>query len=393
MSRELRNRLMLTGMLLALFRFGYWIHVPGIEAANGERSSWMDFAALLAASDLGSGAVFGLGIMPYISASIVVQLLGQVVPSLQALSKEGEAGRRRLNEYTRYATLVVAFLQSIFWSGVIGGGSGAVERIFAAVVMSAGTMSLTWIGEQIDAFGIGNGISLLIMGGIVSRLPVTLFGYASEALVSGIGIGKGNGIELLVGALVAGWLFVAGLVLMSESHRRIPVISAGGKANRGQYIPLKVNQAGVMPVIFAGSVLLIPAVLLEYLGSVVESGFLMWTLGAVRGSGIAGVVLQWLMISLFTYFWTAISFRPEEIAQGMKDSGVFIPGLRPGKRTESHLEFLAIRLTAVSAVALSLIATLPVLNGGVMRGVSGTGMMIIVSVVLDLRSRLKTFSG
>ncbi len=392
--RELAQRALLTAALLALFRVGYWIPVAGSEKAIGGSSTWSDFAALVAASDLGSGTLFALGIMPYISASIVFQLLGQVIPTLQAIGKDGESGRRRINEYVRYATVIVGLGQSVFWTGAIVGDGGIGLRVFAAVVITCGTMILMWIGEQIDAFGVGNGISLLIMGGIVSRVPSLATSGIGGALENGIRLGTESGVDKFLTVGLSLWALIAGIVVLSEAHRRISVISGKGRNAIGkQFIPIKVNQAGVMPVIFAGSVLLIPGMLIEY--TIGRSGgvWLQVALDAVRGVGAIGAAVQCVLICFFTYFWTAVTFRPSEIAESLRESGVFVPGFRPGKRTEAYLEYVMTRLTLVSGAALAFVALLPAFSGGIVRGVSGTGLMIVVSVALDLKSRAQTYAG
>lgn len=396
-NRELRGKIIITMILLALYRIGYWVQLPGVER-NGSGAGWAEFAAMLAASDLTAGSVFGLGIMPYISASIVFQLLGQVVPSLEALQKEGESGRRKINEYTRYATVVVALGQSVFWLGVIAPNVGLAERVALAVVMTSGTMVLVWIGEQIDAFGIGNGISLLIMAGIVTRVPSILFGAIRPALEEGVRVGSATGLERY-GAIFAGFAgVVAGVVALGETQRRIPVVSAKDSRRGVQFIPLKLNQAGVMPIIFASSLLMLPVVFLQYLAKVTDSEWVIWMAGILGNSqGVVYCLLYSLLIMFFTYFWTAVSFRPADVADQLRDSGVFVPGFRPGARTEAHLEGVMSRLTFAGGFALCLLAMLPLLSSnllGLSSGASffgGTGLMIVVSVAMDFRSRIRSY--
>lgn len=390
-NREFRNRLLLTAAMLAIFRVGYWLQLPGVEGGDRAVGSWSDFAAMLAASDLSSGAVFGLGIMPYISASIVFQLLGQVIPSLQAFQKDGEQGRRKLNEYTRYATVALAFGQSLFWIGVIKPNVGMIDQVLLSLVMSCGTMILLWIGEQIDAYGIGSGVSLLIMGGIVSRLPSSLFAGVAPAIEDGVRIGTATGLEVYLAQILVVALVLAGVVVLGEAHRRINVVAVKDGARKGQFIPLKLNQAGVMPVIFASSVLLIPAALFEYLNKAFDLSYGYVILGLLGDGNVGGIIIRFAVIMFFTFFWTAVTFRPAEIAESMKDAGVFVPGFRPGGRTEAYLERVMARLALVNGVALAVVSSLPSVGIGALGMVGGTGLMIVVSVALDVRGRIQSY--
>jgi preprotein translocase subunit SecY len=389
--------------------------------ANGGGTGLSDLlqvVSVFSASELQNGSLFGLGIMPYITASIVFQLLGTVYPPLEALQKEGESGRRRLNEYTRYATVVVCVLQSfaLLWS-MRGGAAGQAAilpgydtvgwLIFGTVLMTAGTVFLMWIGEQIDAYGIGNGISLLIMAGILARMPEIVRKWVDGIRAGGLQIGSQYGIERL---LVMAALFVAVIavvVFITQGQRRIPIQSAkhvrGRRVMGGnrQWLPLRVNQSGVMPIIFASSLLMIPFFLLVQLGQVFGPdstfGGILTTVGQAfsPGQGFVYSLAYIVLIYFFCYFWTAITFNPKEMAENLKDNGSFIPGYRPGVRTAAHLEQVMLRITYVGAAFLAVIAVIPTIVSNTMTDdfvtasfFGGTGLLIIVSVALDLVQKI-----
>ena len=424
---ELRRKLLLTIVLLAVYRMGFWIPLPFVDQAAMQESiqkmqeggdsgfgQVMQIVALFSASRVGNATIFGLGIMPYISASIIFQLLGQVYPPLEALQKEGESGRKKINEYTRYATVVICLGQSFFWiQGLSSGGLLGANVILdswdswywyavGALWMTTGTVVLMWIGEQIDAYGLGNGISLLIMAGIVAQMPAGGAMLFEPALRNGVRIGTDTGIErfLMLGGVFVG--VVVWVVLITQGQRRIPIQSAKhvrGRRQVGgqrQFLPLRLNQAGVMPIIFASSLLMFPYLVFNWLDQAVDSR-LITLLSQAFGSG-RGYVYSLCYIGLiyfFCYFWTAITFNPREIAANLKDHGSFIPGYRPGARTSNYLESVMVRITYVGAAFLSLIAVIPTLIASAM-GIDpliasfygGTGLLIVVSVALDLVQKI-----
>ncbi len=419
---ELRRKIFLTIILLAVYRLGFFITLPfmnhevikdTVEKAGqaGGLGSLLQMASLLSATDLQSGSIFGLGIMPYITASIVFQLLGTVYPPLEALQKEGESGRRRLNEYTRYATVFVCFLQSYGLIRYSLAGQGLVLdyyntffwHLLGTIIMTAGTVFLMWIGEQIDAYGIGNGISLLIMAGILARLPDVAYKWLDGIGTQGIQIGTTYGIEklLLMAALFVGVIVV--VVFITQGQRKIPIQSAkhvrGRRVMGGnrQWLPLRVNQSGVMPIIFASSLLLIPFFIFNQLRNLFgESGTLAVIADAFSpGQGFIYNLSYVLLIYFFCYFWTAITFNPKDMAENLKDSGSFIPGYRPGGRTAAHLESVMLRITYVGAAFLAVIAVIPTVISTTLTGdfatasfFGGTGLLIMVSVALDLVQKI-----
>jgi preprotein translocase subunit SecY len=375
----------------------------------------MQVVALFSASNIGNSTIFGLGIMPYISASIIFQLLGSVVPRLQELQKEGEAGRKKINEWTRRATVVICLFQSYFWiralsGGVLGGGGLILDgydtfawHIVGTITMTAGTVFLMWIGEQIDAYGIGNGISLLIMAGILARMPQAGAELLRPAFDDGVGLGTDSGIEKL---LLLGVIFVAvvfWVIMITQGQRRIPIQSAkhvrGRRVHGGQRqsLPLRVNQAGVMPIIFASSLLMIPMFLFQQLHQ--HFGPRIWgPLADAFGSSGRGFVYNVSYVGLiyfFCYFWTAVTFNPRDMASNLKDYGSFVPGYRPGERTAAFLEQVMVRITYVGAAFLALVAIIPTIIATAM-GIpfliasfyGGTGLLIVVSVALDLVQKI-----
>jgi preprotein translocase subunit SecY len=421
---ELRQKIFLTLMFLAIYRVGWQIPLPVIDqgamkekfGGDGGLGAVFNQVATFSASQLSQVTIFGLGIMPYISASIIFQLLGSVWAPLEQLKKEGESGQKKINEYTRYATVVICLIQSWAYLGFLM-GSGLVNKDFtdgdqglglgwqmvAVITMTCGTVFLMWLGEQIDEFGIGNGISLLIMAGILARMP----GAAKELLDSStlqLGGGGGqNGIETLLVLVVLFVAVVVGVVFITLGQRRIPMQSAKhirGRRHYGggsrQYLPLKVNQAGVMPIIFASSLLMFPMILFQLISSKYQGWFWQSLYDVFqRGNSFVYNGFYVGMIFFFCYFWTAITFNPKEMSENLKDQGTFIPGYRPGKRTADYLEKVMVRITYVGAGFLALVAITPtIITGGLGIPYSvgsyfgGTGLLIAVSVAFDLVQKI-----
>jgi len=425
---ELRQKILLTLGLLAIYRVGWQVPLPIVDPKamtafaqeTGGIGDLLRTVAVFSASQLSQATIFGLGIMPYISASIIFQLLSTVWPPLERLSKEGEAGRKKINEYTRYATVLICLVQSwayvAFLSSARAGDSSLIQSSFlvdgrlpfiwqfvAVMTMTAGTIFLMWLGEQIDEFGIGNGISLLIMAGILAAMPSALVQLGSDTSWELGGGGGKMGVEtlLVLAALFVG--VVAGVVFMTQGQRRIPTQSAkhvrGRRVYGGtrQYLPLRVNQAGVMPIIFASSLLLFPQMFFQYLHNAYPASTVLGALhdSFTRGQSFLYNVLYVVLIYFFCYFWTAITFNPKEMADNLKNFGSFIPGYRPGKRTADYLERVMERITYVGAGFLALVAVIPTIVGGAL-GIpaqiasfyGGTGLLIAVSVAFDLVQKI-----
>jgi len=429
---ELRQKILLTLLFLAIYRIGWHIPLPVVNqaemggmfgGAGGAFSQFMDKVAIFSAANLQQVTIFGLGIMPYISASIIFQLLGSVWKPIEELQKEGETGRKKINEYTRYLTVGLCALQSwMYVSWLAGQGPGGAPppfilpeflndanqltlgwRITAVLTMTCGTIFLMWLGEQIDEFGIGNGISLLIMAGILAQMPQAGIGLLTSAKMELVGFSGGViGIETII-VLVALFLgVVAGVVFITLGQRRIPTQSAkhvrGRRVYGGarQYLPLRINQAGVMPIIFASSLLMFPNLIFEYLNRTFNwAGWGIMASMFGSPSSFMYNLLYVAMIYFFCYFWTAITFNPKDMADNLKNYGSFIPGYRPGKRTADYLEKVMVRITYVGAGFLSVVAIVPTIIStslGVSYSVAsfygGTGLLIAVSVAFDLVQKI-----
>lgn len=425
---ELRKKILLTLGLLAVYRIGWQIPLPIIDPTRlgptenaGTVYDFFQRVSVFSASQLNQATIFGLGIMPYISASIILQLLGTVYQPLVELRKEGEAGRKKINNYTRILTLFLCLLQSTayLWWGIMAGdmtadqfenlsGNLSIPWQFASVmIMTCGAMFLMWLGEQIDEFGIGNGISLLIMAGIVAGIPGSLSNLFQNATVSLAGFNTGNiGLETIVILILLFIAVVMGVVFITLAQRRIPTQSAkhvrGNRVYGGtrQYMPLRINQAGVMPIIFASSLLMLPPLFLNMFSSLFGPGmFREFIDGATahfnRQSSIFYNMAFIAMIYFFCYFWTAITFNPKEISENLKDSGTFIPGYRPGRRTAEYLELVIERITYVGAGFLAVVAITPTIissslvsDQSLAQFYGGTSLLIAVSVAFDLVQKI-----
>jgi len=420
---ELRKKILFTVFLLVVYRLGFAVPLPGIdqfemeEAAKRQGGSGA-FGQLAAAfamftgGDLQQSTIFGLGIMPYISASIIFQLLGTVIPSLEKLKKEGDSGRKKIQEYTRYATVGLCVIQSTFWVNYMQ-GQGFVYPAFVNTVpfwligvlgLTTGTVFLMWLGEQIDEYGIGSGISLIIMAGIVSNMPSAVMYVVKNAdfdMASTSSSAMGPPKILFI--ILAFVFVVAGAILITQAQRRIPIQQA--KHTRGrrvlggqrQFLPLRVNHGGVMPIIFASSLMIFPGIIFEYLAGAFRdfTPFRFMSRQMMIGSYLYEVIYI-AMVYFFAYFWTAVQFQPKEMANNLRDYGSFIPGLRPGKRTADYLERVMGRITYVGATFLALIAVIPSVVAvwlGIPFVVSsflgGTGLLIVVSVALDMVQRIE----
>ncbi len=426
---ELRTKIGLTLLMLAIYRVGFQIEVPILDHAkvsslskqHGGIADMLETVATFSASRLRDVTIFGLGIMPYISASIIFQLLGSVYPPLEQLQKEGEAGRKKINEYTRYATFFLCIVQSWFYLSSYVEAQGLVAepfqnsaggimfgwKITTILTMTAGTIFLMWLGEQIDEFGIGNGISLLIMAGILARMPYAGYQLLQKASFEVSGTRGKLGIE---GLIVLAAMFVAvvtGVVFITLGQRRITMQSAkhvrgrrvfGGTKN---YMPLKVNQAGVMPIIFASSLLMFPMIIFTNLERASRSegwwhSTISWLAGVFgRDHGYIYNIFYLVLIYFFCYFWTAITFNPKDMADNLKNFGSFIPGYRPGKRTADYLEKVMVRITYVGAGFLAIVAIIPTLISNsldvepvIASFYGGTSLLIAVSVAFDLVQKI-----
>jgi preprotein translocase subunit SecY len=402
---DLRARLLYTFGIILLYRLGKYVTLPGIDPSQLANLKHQTNSGLMGLLDMFSGgafsqaSVFALGIMPYISASIVVQLLGIVFPYFQKLQKEGESGRRKMNQYTRYLTIAVLVLQAPTYllnlthtlpaSAFILGGT--FFQVSSVIILTAGTMFIMWLGEKITDKGIGNGISLIIMIGIVARMPSNFIFEAGTRMN-----GAGGAIALIVEVLFL-FVVVLGVILLVQGTRRVPVQYArrivGNKQYGGvrQYIPLKVNAAGVMPIIFAQAIMMLPMIIAGYTNS--GSGFV------VAFSNMYGFwynLVTAILIVVFTYFYTAITINPVQMAEDMKKNGGFIPGIKPGRKTVEFLDTIMSRITFPGSIFLAIVAILPSI--AVKAGVTpqfaqfygGTSLLILVGVILDTLQQIES---
>ncbi len=402
---DLRARLIYTFSIILLYRLGKYVSLPGIDPSQLANLKSQTSSGIMGLLDMFSGgafsqaSIFALGIMPYISASIVVQLLGIVFPYFQKLQKEGESGRRKMNQYTRYLTVGILILQAPTYlvnlhaqlpasAFVI---SGTFFTVSSVIILTAGTMFVMWLGEKITDKGIGNGISLIIMIGIIARLPSN-FIFETGLRMNG----AGGAIALIVEILFL-FVVILGTILLVQGTRRVPVQYArrivGNKQYGGvrQYIPLKVNAAGVMPIIFAQAIMMLPMIIAGYANS--GSGFM------VAFSNMYGFwynMVTAILIILFTYFYTAITINPVQMAEDMKKNGGFIPGIKPGRKTVEFLDTIMSRITLPGSFFLAIVAILPSL--AVRAGVSaqfaqfygGTSLLILVGVILDTLQQIES---
>jgi len=400
---ELRKRVIFTLLMLAVYRIGAHIPTPGVKGEALSQFLHQSAAGLMGFFDMFSGGalsrvtIFALGIMPYITASIVLQLLTVVIPRLQALAKEGEAGRKKITEYTRYGTVVISGFQS-FWMAVgiekMGGGAfvestGWSFRILTMITLTAGTTFIMWLGEQITERGIGNGISLIIFAGIVSGFP--------RAVSNTIGLISAGEIAYFMIFIIIALIIavVAAIIVMERGQRKIAVQYAqrmvGRKIYKGQstHLPLKINSSGVIPPIFASSILLFPATIAGF----VQVPWLQWFAQQLSPGKLLYTLVYVVMIIGFSYFYTAIVFNPVDIADNLKKYGGFIPGIRPGKKTSDYLFRVLNRITLGGALYLAAVCVLPdifykFLNVPFYFG--GTSLLIVIGVALDTVSQIES---
>jgi preprotein translocase subunit SecY len=418
---DLRNKILFTVALLIIYRVGFHIPIPGFsqdKIAEATQSRGTDsplgraaeYMQIFTGGRLDKTSLFGLGIMPYITASIILMLLGEVVPALKKLRQEGQTGHKKIQEYTRYLTVLICLIQSMMYMKMFGAytydGMHTQAIIMGIVGMTAGTVFLMWLGEQIDEYGIGNGISLIIMAGILARMPWAI-GMLLENVDLSVTAPTGTIGPARLLFLMAAFVFVvAGAILITQGQRRIPIQQAkmmrGRRVYGGQrhYLPLRVNHGGVMPIIFASAFMMFPPIVINQLRnirSLSDSAFLVDLQNALTpGRAYTYNVLYMLLIFLFAYFWTTVQFQPKEMAKNLRDAGSFIPGLRPGRRTAEYLETVMTRITYFGASFLAIIAIVPtVIN--IILGIpwivatflGGTGLLIVVSVSLDLVQKIE----
>lgn len=402
--KEIRNKILFTIFIILVFRVGSVIPVPYIDvealrnaSTDGTTNEFFSYLSILTGGGLEYGAIFAMSVTPYINSSIIIQLLCVAIPALERLSKEGEEGQKKLAQITRYATVILALIQGTAYfiylknSGFLSVSGGAV--IFAAFVIvlafTAGSALVMWLGEQIDVKGIGNGISILLFAGILSRGP-----QAFRALISYWNLDRQVAVVGIVVLFLAVIIFI---VWMTNAERRIPVQYAkrvvGNKMYGGQntHIPIKVNMSGVMPIIFASSILMLPTMILSFMTNTDNFWYKALSLFSVQG--IFYAVIYFILIIGFAYFYATIQFNPIEMANNLRKNGGAIPGIRPGKSTSDFISKILSRITLMGALFLSVIAILPIIIGsvgGINISLGGTSVLIMVGVALDTVRNLES---
>ncbi len=403
---ELRKRIVYTFLLLLVYRLGSYVVLPGIDPTqldnlqNQASEGLLSLLNMFSGGAFGNASIFALGVMPYISASIVIQLLGIMVPYFQRLQREGESGRRKMNQWTRYLTIVILALQGPAYMANLHVQlpataflfPGFTFNIFATIVLVGGTMFIMWLGERITDRGLGNGISLIIMVGIVARLPFALLAEGGARVNQSAG---GGILMLIVELIVLFFVFVATIALV-QGTRKIPVQYAkrivGNKQYGGvrQYIPLKINAAGVMPIIFAQALMMFPLI---FAGFDATRGL---AAALTNPSGIWYNLIFGLMVVAFTYFYTAVTVNPTMMSEDMKKNGGFIPGIKPGKKTAEYLDAIMSRITLPGSIFLALIAIMPSfanilgVNNQFAQFFGGTSLLILVGVILDTLQQIES---
>lgn len=403
-DEALRNRLLFVFGALVVFRILAAIPIPGVDALQLQEffsnNQFLGLLNIFSGGGLSNLSIVMIGVAPYITASIIMQLLTVMVPKLKALySEEGEAGRKRFTQYSRLLTVPMAALQGFGFLVILQRGGivdplSFFELVMNVSIITAGSVLLMWIGELITEFGIGNGISLIIFAGIVSRIPRTL-----QQLLYTFDVSQ---VPLYLGFLAAAVLVIAGVVIITEAERPIPITYArrvrGMKVYGGisTYLPLRMNQAGVMPIIFALSILLFPQMIFSFLSGI-QSTFVNSMANAILGflnNNWIYASLYFILVFVFTYFYTAVTFDPDQISKNLQRSGAFIPGVRPGQNTSEYIGKILTRLTLVGASFLGIIAVLPLtmraVTGIAAFAIGGTALLIAVSVILDLVRRIES---
>lgn len=411
MVEDLRMRLLITLLFVAFYRLGSFVVLPGINPANLEKLQQQTAGGLMSLLDMFSGgafsnaSIFALGIMPYISASIVMQLVAIFVPSFQKMQREGESGRKKIMQYTRYLTVAILIFQAPSYlmnlkmqsPGALASGLSWSEfMIPATIILAAGSMFILWLGERITDKGVGNGISLIIMIGIIARLPQSFF----QEVTSRFTAISGGGLVMFIAEILILYAVVCAAILLTQGTRKVPVQYAkklvGNTMQLGgarQYIPLKLFAANVMPIIFAQAIMFIPAIALQAFGGESALGFAQVLMDP---RSLPYCIIYVILIIGFTYFYTAITLNPTQMAEDMKRNNGFIPGVKPGKDTADYIEEIMSRLTFPGSLFIAFIAIMPALAGllDVQQGFSqffgGTSLLILVGVVIDTLQQIES---
>lgn len=395
-NKDLRKRILFTLGALLVFAIGTSIKIPGTNSISGDLG-FLELLNAMGGGALKKASIFGLGVMPYISASIIIQIFSMdIIPYFSDLAKEGYSGRKKLNSITRYLGIFIAFIQGLVLAiGIVGANSEAFEYVRVSIILTAGTAFLLWIGDQITQKGVGNGLSLIIMAGIVATLPYMM----SEAFKTFV-LGNDNLFIGIVSFLVYVAIYIAvviGVVFIQESERRIPIQYSNKTSSaygaKQTYIPFRVNAAGVMPVIFASTLIAIPQTLANFIKN---EGYIKFVNNYLNYNTVIGLIIYLLLIVIFSYLYTLLQFRPDDIASNLQKNGGYIPGIRPGGETKKYIKKILVRITTFGTLFLVVIAALPIVfsnysnveNANISLG--GTGLLIVVGVALETYKQIES---
>lgn len=400
-NKDLRKRILFTLGALMIFVIGTSIRVPGTDEITSNLG-FLELMNAMGGGGLKNFSIFALGVMPYITASIIMQLLQlDIVPYFSELSKEGPVGRQKINQITRYMGIIFAFIEGFAFSFVFFNAGSAMEHLYIATILTAGTAFTLWLGDQITKKGIGNGMSLIIMAGIIKELP-TMFVLAFQGLVTNSSLDLWLGILLFVVFVIVYFLIIIGVIWVQEAERKIPIQytnkSTSAYGQQQSYMPIKINSAGVVPVIFASSLLMIPSTIAQFTGN---EGFINFCNSYLAYNTPVGFLIYVFLIFFFGYFYTFIQIKPEELAKNLQQNGGFIPAVRPGKETEVYVSKVLSRLTVVGSLFLVIIAGLPILFTALVNlsdkislssqvTIGGTGLLIVVGVALETYKQLES---
>ena len=391
-NKDLRKRILFTLGALLIFIIGTGVPVPGTTNIT-KNLGFLELINAMGGGSLKNFSIFALGVSPYITASIIVQLLQMdIIPYFSELSKEGPVGRRKLNQITRYMGIIFAFIEGYAFSFAFLGSSSAFEYLYVATILTAGTAFCLWLGDQITQKGIGNGVSLMIMAGIIATLP-TMFQTAFTSLV--VPNDLTMGIIKFAIFVILYFAIIIGVVYVQEAERRIPLQYAnkttGSYGSEQSFLPIKLNTASVIPVIFASSLLAIPATIANFVN---KEGFTNFVSNYLDYSKPVGFILYIVLIFFFGYFYTFLQLRPEDVADNLKKNGGYIPGIRPGKETEEYVSHTLSRITIVGTILLIILAIIPIIFTSVTKlpssiSIGGTGLLIVVGVALETYKQLE----
>ena len=393
-NKDLRVRILFTLGALMIFIIGTGVQVPGTADVT-VNLGFLELINVMGGGALKQFSIFALGVMPYITASIIVQLLQMdIFPYFSELKEQGPVGRQKINQITRYMGIIFAFIEGFaFAYAFLGSGKTTMDYMYVATILTAGTAFLLWLGDQVTQKGIGNGISLIIMAGIISTLP-TMFITAFQSLITNSDLALWLGILLFVAFVIVYFLIIIGVIFVEQAEREIPIQYANKSTSvysNQSFMPIKVNTAGVIPVIFASSLLAIPATIAQFIKN---ETFINFVNNYLTYTKPIGFIIFVILIFFFAYFYTFIQLKPEELAKNLKENGGFIPGVRPGKDTEKYISKILSKLTIIGGVFLVIIAGLPILFSNLSKlpatvTIGGTSLLIVVGVALETYKQLE----